>query len=56
LDDRRSLLHGWIATEIEVSAHGGRGSAPVSAISVRARLRTGDVLSRPGKPEVFLFA
>lgn len=49
------MLHRWIATEIEVSSHGARGAAPVSAVSVRGRLRTGDVLSRPGRPEVFLF-
>jgi hypothetical protein len=29
--------------------------APISAVSVRGTLRTGDVLSRPDKPEVFLF-
>jgi hypothetical protein len=55
LEEILMVLHGWIATEIEVSAHGGRGTAPISAVSVRGRLRTGDVLSRPGKPEVFLF-
>lgn len=35
--------------------HGGRGRRPVSAVSSRGRLRAGDVLSRPGDPEVFLF-
>jgi hypothetical protein len=55
LEEILEVRHGWLATEIEVSAHGGRGAAPVSAVSVRGRLRTGDVLSRPGKPEVFLF-
>lgn len=50
-----AVLHAWIGTEIEVSAHGGRGDAPTLAVSARGRLRTGDVLSRPGTPEVFLF-
>lgn len=49
------MLHRWIGSEIEVSAHGGKGRAPISAVSARGRLRTGDVLSRPGRPEVFLF-
>ena len=55
LEQILGVLHGWVGTEIEVSAHGGKGMAPISAVSVRGRLRTGDVLSRPGKPEVFLF-
>jgi hypothetical protein len=55
LEEILAVLHRWIATEIEVSAHGGRGAPPISAVSVRGRLRTGDVLSRPGNPEVFLF-
>jgi hypothetical protein len=55
LEQILGVLHGWIGSEIEVSVHGGRGRAPVSAVSVRGRLRTGDVLSRPRKPEVFLF-
>jgi hypothetical protein len=55
LEQILGVLHGWVGIEIEVSAHGGRGMAPVSAVSVRGRLRTGDVLSRPDKPEVFLF-
>jgi hypothetical protein len=55
LEQILEVLHGWVGTEIEVSAHGGQGMAPISALSVRGRLRTGDVLSRPGKPEVFLF-
>jgi hypothetical protein len=55
LEQILGVLHGWVGTEIEVSAHGGKGNAPVSAVSVRGRLRTGDVLSRPDKPEVFLF-
>ena len=50
-----SVLHGWIGTEIEVSAHGGGGMAPISGVSARGRLRAGDVLSPPEKPEVFLF-
>jgi hypothetical protein len=55
LEEILGVLHGWIGLEIEVSAHGGGGSAPISAISLRGRLRTGDVLSRPGASEVFLF-
>jgi hypothetical protein len=55
LEQILQVLHGWIGTEIEVSAHGGRGRAPISALSARGRLRAGDVLSRPGRPEVFLF-
>jgi hypothetical protein len=55
LEQILGVLHGWVGVEIEVSAHGGEGKAPVSAVSVRGRLRTGDVLSRPDKPEVFLF-
>jgi hypothetical protein len=55
LEQILGVLHGWVGTEIEVSAHGGQGMAPVSAVSVRGRLRTGDVLSRPERPEVFLF-
>jgi hypothetical protein len=55
LEQILAVLHGWVDTEIEVSAHGGRGLAPISAVSVRGRLRTGDVLSRPDKPEVLLF-
>lgn len=55
LEQILAVLQGWIGTEIEVSAHGGQGRAPISAVSVRGRLRTGDVLSRPGRPEVFLF-
>jgi hypothetical protein len=55
LEQILGVLHGWVGTEIEVSAHGGKGMAPISAVSVRGRLRTGDVLSRPYRPEVFLF-
>jgi hypothetical protein len=55
LEQILSVLHGWLGVEIEVSAHGGQGKAPISAVSVRGRLRTGDMLSRPGRPEVFLF-
>jgi hypothetical protein len=55
LEQILAVLHGWVGTEIEVSAHGSKGMAPISAVSVRGRLRTGDVLSRPDKPEVFLF-
>jgi hypothetical protein len=55
LEQILGVLHGWVGTEIEVSAHGSKGMAPISAVSVRGRLRTGDVLSRPDKPEVFLF-
>jgi hypothetical protein len=55
LEEIVTVLHGWVGTEIEVSAHGGRGEAPISAVSVRGRLRTGDVVSRPGKPEILLF-
>jgi hypothetical protein len=55
LQEILGVLHGWIGLEIEVSAHGGGGRAPISAISSRGRLRTGDVLSRPGASEVFLF-
>jgi hypothetical protein len=55
LEEIVTVLHGWVGTEIEVSAHGSRGKPPISAVSVRGRLRTGDVVSRPGKPEVFLF-
>lgn len=55
LEQILAVLQGWLGVEIEVSAHGGQGMAPISAISVRGRLRTGDVLSRPDKPEVFLF-
>jgi hypothetical protein len=55
LEQILAVLHGWLGEEIEVSAHGGQGMAPISAVSVRGRLRTGDVLSRPHKPEVFLF-
>jgi hypothetical protein len=55
LEQILAVLHGWIGLEIEVSAHGGQGMAPISAVSARGRLRTGDVLSRPGRPEVFLF-
>jgi hypothetical protein len=55
LEQILGVLHGWVGVEIEVSAHGGQGMAPISAVSVRGRLRTGDVLSRPGRPEVFLF-
>jgi hypothetical protein len=55
LEQILAVLHGWLGVEIEVSAHGGRGMAPISAVSVRGRLRTGDVLSRPERPEVFLF-
>jgi hypothetical protein len=55
IEEILGVLHGWVGTEIEVSAHGAKGRAPISATSVRGRLRTGDVLSRPGKPEVFLF-
>lgn len=49
------VLHGWLGLEIEVSAHGARGRPPVSSVSARGRLRTGDVLSHPDRPEVFLF-
>jgi hypothetical protein len=55
LDQILEVLHGWVGTEIEVSVHGGQGMAPISAVSVRGRLRTGDVLSRPDRPEVILF-
>jgi hypothetical protein len=55
LEQILAVLHGWIGTQIEVSAHGARGNAPISAMSARGALRTGDVLSRPGRPEVFLF-
>jgi hypothetical protein len=55
LEQILAVLHGWLGVEIEVSAHGGQGMAPISAVSVRGRLRTGDVLSRPERPEVFLF-
>jgi hypothetical protein len=55
LEQILEVLHGWIGREIEVSAHGSRGRAPISAVSARGRLRTGDVLSRPERPEVFLF-
>jgi hypothetical protein len=55
LEEILGVLHGWIGFEIEVSAHGGRGRAPSSAVSSQGRLRTGDVLSRPGASEVFLF-
>jgi hypothetical protein len=55
LEQILGVLHGWVGLEIEVSAHGGQGTAPISAVSVRGRLRTGDVLSRPDRPEVFLF-
>jgi hypothetical protein len=55
LEQILAVLHGWLGVEIEVSAHGGQGMAPISAVSVRRRLRTGDVLSRPERPEVFLF-
>jgi hypothetical protein len=55
LEQILAVLHGWIGLEIEVSAHGGRGTPPISAVSVRGRLRTGDVLSRPDSPEIFLF-
>jgi hypothetical protein len=55
LEQILAVLHGWLGTEIEISAHGAEGRAPVSAVSVRGRLRTGDVLSGPDKPEVFLF-
>jgi hypothetical protein len=55
LEEIVTVLHGWVGTEIEVSAHGSQGKAPISAVSVRGRLRTGDVVSSPGKPEVFLF-
>ena len=50
-----AVLQGWLGIEIEVSAHGADGKPPISAMSARGRLRTGDVLSRPGRPEVFLF-
>jgi hypothetical protein len=55
LEQILAVLQGWLGVEIEVSAHGSQGMAPISAISVRGRLRTGDLLSRPDKPEVFLF-
>jgi hypothetical protein len=55
LEEVIAVLHALIGTEIEVSAHGGRGNAPTLAVSSRGRLRTGDVLSRPGAPEIFLF-
>ena len=55
LEQILAVLHGWLGVEIEVSAHGGQGMAPISAVSVRGRLRAGDVLSRPERPEVFLF-
>jgi hypothetical protein len=55
LEQILAVLHGWLGSEIEVSAHGGQGRAPISAVSVRGRLRTGEVLSRPDRPEVFLF-
>lgn len=55
LEEILNVLHGWVGSEIEVSAHGHRGVAPVSGVSARGLLRTGDVLSPPGKPEVFLF-
>jgi hypothetical protein len=55
LEQILAVLHGWIGTQIEVSAHGADGKAPILAMSARGNLRTGDVLSRPGKPEVFLF-
>lgn len=55
LEQILGVLHGWVGIEIEVSAHGGQGKPPISAVSVRGRLRTGDVLSRPDRPEVFLF-
>jgi hypothetical protein len=55
LEQILAVLHGWLGEEIEVSAHGGQGMAPILAVSVRGRLRTGDVMSRFGHPEVFLF-
>jgi hypothetical protein len=55
LEQILAALQGWLGVEIEVSAHGSQGMAPVSAVSVRGRLRTGEVLSRPGRPEIFLF-
>jgi hypothetical protein len=55
LEQILAVLHGWLGEEIEVSVHGGQGMAPISAVSVRGRLRTGDVMSRPGHPELFLF-
>lgn len=54
LEQVLNVLHGRVGTEIEVSAHGGGEMAPVSGVSARGRLRAGDVLSPPGKPEVFL--
>jgi hypothetical protein len=55
LEEVLGVLHGWLGMQVEVSAHGGQGMAPISAMSARGRLRTGDLLSRPGRPEVFLF-
>jgi hypothetical protein len=55
LEQILGVLQGWVGVEIEVSAHGGKGLAPVSAVSVRGKLRTGDVLSRPDRPEILLF-
>lgn len=55
LEQVLNVLHGWVGTKIEVSAHGARGAAPVSGVSSRGRLRAGDVLSPPENPEVFLF-
>ena len=49
------VLHSWIGAEVEVSVHGGQGRKPISAVSSRGRLRTGDVLNRAGDPEVLLF-
>jgi hypothetical protein len=55
LEEILAVLHGWLGTEIEVSVQGGQGKAPTLAVSSRGCLRTGDILSRPGDPEVFLF-
>jgi hypothetical protein len=55
LEQILEVLHGWVGTEIEVSVHGGQGMSPITAVSVRGTLRTGDVLSRPDRPEVILF-
>ena len=55
LEQILAVLQGWLGLEIEVSAHGGGGEAPVSAVSARGRLRTGDLLSPPARPERFLF-
>ena len=55
LDQILAVLHGWLGLEIEVSGHGSDGKPPLMALTVRGRLRSGDVLSRVSQPEVFLF-